>query len=89
MVVDTVWSLDYRKCIHCYKCIEICTSVSLQDDDGSLGMLIFDEDGDVKFNGDTYGCSCHHCKGIIDGKEIKGYVCQHFCPTGAMEIKRY
>lgn len=86
--MDTVWSLDWSKCSHCYRCIEICTETSIQANDGTLGMLVLDDDGDVTFLGETYGCYCHHCKATIDGEEIKGYTCAKFCPTGAMRIYR-
>ena len=85
--MDTVWSLSWSKCSHCYRCVAVCTQASLQKEDGTLGRLIFDDSGDVTFLGETYGCNCHHCSTELEGEEVH-IPCVKVCPTGALRIYR-
>lgn len=104
--MDTVWDIKSDKCKHCYACVRACSFIN--KDDGFLGFLTISARGSVWFNGESYGCYCHHCGGKIkrdengkliallksdaedeDAEEVKGYLCNHICPNGAMNITRW
>ena len=57
--MDTVWSIKSDKCKQCYACVRACSFVN--KDNGFLGFLTISARGNVWFNGESYGCSCHHC----------------------------
>ena len=89
--MDTYFHIDSWKCSHCYKCIYTCMELK-----GDLGMLTLGYKGTPHYWFDN--CQCHHCSAKInletkeldeENGQLVSYVCDHICPTGAIEIERW
>lgn len=84
--MDTYHYVNSAKCTKCYKCIELCTEMN-QARYGTLGFMILDEyDGCPEYENDYP--ICRNCEAEVNGKKVS-FPCNHICPTGAMEIRRF